>query len=444
VSVLFENLQEKLSKAFKSLKGQGKISEKNIKEAIRMVKMSLLEADVNYKIVKGFIAKVKEKAMGEEVMKSLTPDQQFIKIVNDELTKLMGEKTEKLKFVHRPSYLMMVGLQGSGKTTTAAKLSRKLKSEGKKILLVAADVYRPAAINQLEVLGEEIGVDVFAGDRKNALKIVEDTQELAVKKNVDCVILDTAGRLHIDEKMMDELESIKKMVNPDEILMVIDAMIGQDALTTAKSFNERLEVTGFVLTKLDGDARGGVALSIREETGKPIKYVGVSEKTDGIEEFHPDRMANRILGMGDVLTLIEKVEQSVDQEKAKEMEKKFKKAQFTFDDFLDQLKQIQKMGSLSSILGMLPGANKIKNLDVDESRLTRISAIIQSMTKKERKNPKIINYSRKKRIARGSGQPLSEVSRLLKNFEDMKKMMKKMNKGSFKGLKGISGGGFPF
>jgi signal recognition particle subunit SRP54 len=406
--------------------------------------MSLLEADVNYKIVKGFIAKVKEKAMGEEVMKSLTPDQQFIKIVNDELTKLMGEKTEKLKFVHRPSYLMMVGLQGSGKTTTAAKLSRKLKSEGKKILLVAADVYRPAAINQLEVLGEEIGVDVFAGDRKNALKIVEDTQELAVKKNVDCVILDTAGRLHIDEKMMDELESIKKMVNPDEILMVIDAMIGQDALTTAKSFNERLEVTGFVLTKLDGDARGGVALSIREETGKPIKYVGVSEKTDGIEEFHPDRMANRILGMGDVLTLIEKVEQSVDQEKAKEMEKKFKKAQFTFDDFLDQLKQIQKMGSLSSILGMLPGANKIKNLDVDESRLTRISAIIQSMTKKERKNPKIINYSRKKRIARGSGQPLSEVSRLLKNFEDMKKMMKKMNKGSFKGLKGISGGGFPF
>jgi signal recognition particle subunit SRP54 len=444
VSVLFENLQEKLSKAFKSLKGQGKISEKNIKEAIRMVKMSLLEADVNYKIVKGFIAKVKEKAMGEEVMKSLTPDQQFIKIVNDELTKLMGEKTEKLKFVHRPSYLMMVGLQGSGKTTTAAKLSRKLKSEGKKILLVAADVYRPAAINQLEVLGEEIGVDVFAGDRKNALKIVEDTQELAVKKNVDCVILDTAGRLHIDEKMMDELESIKKMVNPDEILMVIDAMIGQDALTTAKSFNERLEVTGFVLTKLDGDARGGVALSIREETGKPIKYVGVSEKTDGIEEFHPDRMANRILGMGDVLTLIEKVEQSVDQEKAKEMEKKFKKAQFTFDDFLDQLKQIQKMGSLSSILGMLPGANKIKNLDVDESRLTRISAIIQSMTKKERKNPKIINYSRKKRIASGSGQPLSEVTRLLKNFEDMKKMMKKMNKGSFKGLKGISGGGFPF
>lgn len=441
---MFENLQEKLGKAFKTLKGQGKISEKNIKEAIKMVKMSLLEADVNYKIVKGFVSNVKDKAMGEEVMKSLTPDQQFIKIVNDELTMLMGEKSEKLKFVHRPSYIMMVGLQGSGKTTTAAKISRKLKSEGKKVLLVAADVYRPAAIDQLEVLGGEVGVEVFSGDRKSALNIVREAQEIAVRKNADCVILDTAGRLHIDEKMMAELENIKKMVNPDEILMVIDAMIGQDALVTAKTFNEKLEVTGFVLTKLDGDARGGVALSIREETGKPIKYVGISEKTDGIEEFHPDRMANRILGMGDVLTLIEKVEQSVDMEKAKEMEKKFKKAQFTFDDFLDQLKQIRKMGSLSSILGMLPGANKIKNLDVDESRLNHITAIIQSMTKKERKNPKIINYSRKKRIAIGSGQPLSEVTKLIKNFEDMKKMMKKMNKTGLKGLKGLSSGGFPF
>ena len=360
------------------------------------------------------------------------------------MTKLMGDKAEKLKFVHRPSYIMMVGLQGSGKTTTAAKISRKLKSEGKKVLLIAADVYRPAAIDQLEVLGSEIGVEVFAGDRKNALKIVEDAKDIAIRKNADCVVLDTAGRLHIDEKMMDELDKIKEMVNPDEILMVIDAMIGQDALTTAKTFNERLEVTGFVLTKLDGDARGGVALSIREETGKPIKYVGISEKTDGIEEFHPDRMANRILGMGDVLTLIEKVEQSVDVEKAKQMEKKFKKAQFTFDDFLDQLKQIQKMGSLSSILGMLPGANKIKNLDVDETRLNHISAIIQSMTKKERKNPKIITYSRKKRIASGSGQQLAEVTRLLKNFEDMKKMMKKMNKTGMRGFKGLSGGGFPF
>jgi len=339
---------------------------------------------------------------------------------------------------------MMVGLQGSGKTTTAAKIAKKLKAEGKKIMLVAADVYRPAAIEQLEVLGQEIGVEVFAGDRKKPINIVKEADKIAIRKNMDCVILDTAGRLHIDEKMMGELESIKQAVNPDEILMVLDAMIGQDALITAKTFNDKLDVSGFVLTKLDGDARGGVALSIREVTGKPIKYVGISEKTDGLEEFHPDRMANRILGMGDVLSLIEKVEQSIDEEKAKLMEKKFKKAQFTFDDFLDQLKQIQKMGSLTSILGMLPGANKIKNLDVDEKRLTHVSAMILSMTKKERRNPKVINYSRKKRIAAGSGRPLSEVTKLIKNFEDMKKMMKKMNKTGMKGLRGMPRGGFPF
>jgi len=443
---VFENLQEKMSKAFKTLKGQGKISEKNIKEAIKIVKMSLLEADVNYKIVKEFIARVKEKAMGAEVMNSLTPDQVFIKIVNEELTQLMGTKIEKLKFVHRPSYIMMVGLQGSGKTTTAAKIAKKLKKEGKKILLVAADVYRPAAIDQLEVLASEIGVEIFAGDRKNPELIVKEAEKVAVRMNADVVLLDTAGRLHIDEKMMQELETIKEMVNPDEILMVIDSMIGQDAVTTAKTFNERLEVTGFVLTKLDGDARGGVALSIREITGKPIKFVGISEKTDGIEEFHPDRMANRILGMGDVLSLIEKVEQSVDEEKAKQMEKKFRKAQFTFDDFLEQLQQIQKMGSLSSLLGMIPGMNKVKNLDVDESKIKRVEAVIQSMTKKERKNPKIINYSRKKRIAAGCGQPLSEVTKLISNFEQMKKMMKKMNKSGMKGMKNMmrGGGGLPF
>ncbi len=442
---MFENLQEKMSKAFKSLKGQGKISEKNIKEAIKIVKMSLLEADVNYKIVKKFIAQVKEKAMGTEVMNSLTPDQVFIKIVNDELTQLMGTKIEKLKFVHRPSYIMMVGLQGSGKTTTAAKIARRLKKDGKKVLLVAADVYRPAAIDQLEILAKEIGVEIFAGDRKTPELIVKEASKLAVRMNADVVLLDTAGRLHIDEKMMQELETIKGMVEPDEILMVIDSMIGQDAVTTAKTFNERLEVTGFVLTKLDGDARGGVALSIREITGKPIKYVGISEKTDGIEEFHPDRMANRILGMGDVLSLIEKVEQSVDAEKAKQMEKKFRKAQFTFDDFLEQLQQIQKMGSLSSLLGMIPGMNKVKNLDVDESRIKRVEAIIRSMTKKERKNPKIINYSRKKRISAGCGQPLSEVTKLISNFEQMKKMMKKMNKSGMKGMKNMMrGGGLPF
>ncbi len=440
---MFENLQEKMSKAFKTLKGQGKITEKNIKSAIKMVKLSLLEADVNYKIVKDFIKKVREKATGEEVMKSLTPDQQFIKIVKDELIKLMGEQNKKLNFVHRPSYVMMVGLQGSGKTTTAAKLSRKLKSEGRKVLLVAADVYRPAAIDQLEILGEEIGVEVFTGDRKHPEKIVRKAQKEAVAKNIDVVILDTAGRLHIDGEMMEELDRIKEMATPDEILMVIDSMIGQDAVNTAKVFNERLEVTGFVLTKLDGDTRGGVALSIREVTGKPIKYVGVSEKTDGLEEFHPERMADRILGMGDMLTLIEKLEGSVDEEEAKKMERKFRKAQFTFDDFLDQLEQINKMGSLRSIIEMLPGGNKMKNLDVDEDQLTHMKAVIQSMTAKERRNPRIINYSRKKRIARGSGRALSEVTKLLNNFNQMKKMMKKMNKGKLSRMGNMGGGGFP-
>jgi len=440
---MFENLQEKMSKAFKTLKGQGKITEKNIKSAIKMVKLSLLEADVNYKIVKDFIKKVREKATGEEVMKSLTPDQQFIKIVKDELIKLMGEQNKKLNFVHRPSYVMMVGLQGSGKTTTAANLSRKLKSEGRKVLLVAADVYRPAAIDQLEILGEEIGVEVFTGDRKHPEKIVRKAQKEAVAKNIDVVILDTAGRLHIDGEMMEELDRIKEMATPDEILMVIDSMIGQDAVNTAKVFNERLEVTGFVLTKLDGDTRGGVALSIREVTGKPIKYVGVSEKTDGLEEFHPERMADRILGMGDMLTLIEKLEGSVDEEEAKKMERKFRKAQFTFDDFLDQLEQINKMGSLRSIIEMLPGGNKMKNLDVDEDQLTHMKAVIQSMTAKERRNPRIINYSRKKRIARGSGRALSEVTKLLNNFNQMKKMMKKMNKGKLSRMGNMGGGGFP-
>jgi len=440
---MFENLQEKMSKAFKTLKGQGKITEKNIKSAIKMVKLSLLEADVNYKIVKDFIKKVREKATGEEVMKSLTPDQQFIKIVKDELIKLMGEQNKKLNFVHRPSYVMMVGLQGSGKTTTAAKLSRKMKSEGRKVLLVAADVYRPAAIDQLEILGEEIGVEVFTGDRKHPEKIVRKAQKEAVAKNIDVVILDTAGRLHIDGEMMEELDRIKEMATPDEILMVIDSMIGQDAVNTAKVFNERLEVTGFVLTKLDGDTRGGVALSIREVTGKPIKYVGVSEKTDGLEEFHPERMADRILGMGDMLTLIEKLEGSVDEEEAKKMERKFRKAQFTFDDFLDQLEQINKMGSLRSIIEMLPGGNKMKNLDVDEDQLTHMKAVIQSMTAKERRNPRIINYSRKKRIARGSGRALSEVTKLLNNFNQMKKMMKKMNKGKLSRMGNMGGGGFP-
>jgi len=392
---LFENLQDKLEKAFKSLKGQGKISEKNIQEAIKMVKLSLLEADVNYKVVKDFIERVKEKAVGSEVFNSLTPDQQFIKIVRDELMALMGEKNERLYFTQKPSPIMLVGLQGSGKTTTGAKLARIIKGEGRKVLLVAADVYRPAAIDQLEILGAEIGVTVFSGDRQNVEKICKEAMKLAIGSVYDVVIFDTAGRLHVDEEMMHEVEKVREIVKPDEVLMVLDSMIGQDAVQTAKSFNDRLAVTGFVLTKMDGDARGGVALSIRSITGKPIKFIGVSEKIEGLEPFFPDRLSSRILGLGDVLSLIEKVEQTIDEKKAKELEKKLKKAEFTFNDFLDQIRQIQKMGSLRSILEMLPGANKMKGLTIDEKQMKHVEAIICSMTGKERSNPKLINYSRK-------------------------------------------------
>jgi signal recognition particle subunit SRP54 len=431
---LFENLQDKLEKAFKSLKGQGKISEKNIQEAIKMVKLSLLEADVNYKVVKDFIERVKEKAVGSEVFNSLTPDQQFIKIVRDELMALMGEKNERLYFTQKPSPIMLVGLQGSGKTTTGAKLARIIKGEGRKVLLVAADVYRPAAIDQLEILGAEIGVTVFSGDRQNVEKICKEAMKLAIGSVYDVVIFDTAGRLHVDEEMMHEVEKVREIVKPDEVLMVLDSMIGQDAVQTAKSFNDRLAVTGFVLTKMDGDARGGVALSIRSITGKPIKFIGVSEKIEGLEPFFPDRLSSRILGLGDVLSLIEKVEQTIDEKKAKELEKKLKKAEFTFNDFLDQIRQIQKMGSLRSILEMLPGANKMKGLTIDEKQMKHVEAIICSMTGKERSNPKLINYSRKKRIASGSGRPLSEVTKLLDNFENMKKMVKKVGKMGPKGL----------
>ncbi|HNR63709.1 MAG TPA: signal recognition particle protein [Thermotogota bacterium] len=431
---MFENLQDKLEKAFKSLKGQGKISEKNIQEAIKMVKLSLLEADVNYKVVKDFIERVKEKAVGSEVFNSLTPDQQFIKIVRDELMALMGEKNERLYFTQKPSPIMLVGLQGSGKTTTGAKLARIIKGEGRKVLLVAADVYRPAAIDQLEILGAEIGVTVFSGDRQNVEKICREAMKLAIGSVYDVVIFDTAGRLHVDEEMMHEVEKVREIVKPDEVLMVLDSMIGQDAVQTAKSFNDRLAVTGFVLTKMDGDARGGVALSIRSITGKPIKFIGVSEKIEGLEPFFPDRLSSRILGLGDVLSLIEKVEQTIDEKKAKELEKKLKKAEFTFNDFLDQIRQIQKMGSLRSILEMLPGANKMKGLTIDEKQMKHVEAIICSMTGKERSNPKLINYSRKKRIASGSGRPLSEVTKLLDNFENMKKMVKKVGKMGPKGL----------
>ncbi|WP_126993515.1 signal recognition particle protein [Thermosipho globiformans] len=424
---MFEGLQEKLSKAFKALSGKGKITEKNIKEAIKMVKLSLLEADVNYKVVKEFIAEVTEKATGEEVLKSLTPDQMFIKILRDELIRVMGEKSQ-LSLVHSPSYVMMVGLQGSGKTTSAAKLANLLKKKGKKPFLVAADTYRPAAIDQLITLGKKIDVPVFCGDRKNPVKIVREAIKEVKDSGYNVVIFDTAGRLHIDDEMMNELEEIKDILNPDEILMVVDAMAGQDAVNSAKIFNERLDVTGYVVTKMDGDARGGVILSIRYITNKPIKFIGVGEKIEDIEEFHPERIASRILGLGDVLSLIEKAEQELDKDKMQKLGKKMLNAEFTLEDFQEQLKEIKKLGSLSKIVEMLPGSPKV-DVNQSEKELKVIEAIINSMTPEERRNPKILNASRKKRIAKGSGTSVQEVNKLLKNYEEMKKMMKIFKKG---------------
>jgi signal recognition particle subunit SRP54 len=424
---LFEGLQEKLSKAFKTLSGKGKITEKNIKEAIKMVKLSLLEADVNYKVVKEFIAEVTEKATGEEVLKSLTPDQMFIKILRDELIRVMGEKSQ-LSLVHSPSYIMMVGLQGSGKTTSAAKLANLLKKKGKKTFLVAADTYRPAAIDQLITLGKKIDVPVFYGDRKDPVKIVREAIKEVKDSGYNVVIFDTAGRLHIDDEMMNELEEIKDILNPDEILMVVDAMAGQDAVNSAKIFNERLDVTGYVVTKMDGDARGGVILSIRYITNKPIKFIGVGEKIEDLEEFHPERIASRILGLGDVLSLIEKAEQELDKDKMQKLGKKMLNAEFTLEDFQEQLKEIKKLGSLSKIVEMLPGSPKV-DINQSEKELKVIEAIINSMTPEERRNPKILNASRKKRIAKGSGTSVQEVNKLLKNYEEMKKMMKIFKKG---------------
>lgn len=435
---MFEGLQEKLSRAFKTLSGKGKITEKNIKEAIRLVKLSLLEADVNYKVVKDFIEEVKKKATGEEVLKSLTPDQMFIKIVRDELVKLMGEKSP-LNLIHSPSYIMMVGLQGSGKTTTAAKLANLLKKKGKKPFLVAADTYRPAAIDQLIVLGEKINVPVFYGDRKNPVKIVREAVNEVKDSGYDVVIFDTAGRLHIDDDMMSELQEIKEILSPDEILMVVDAMTGQDAVNSAKVFNEKLDVTGFVVTKMDGDARGGVILSIRYITQKPVKFIGVGEKIEDIEEFYPDRIASRILGLGDVLSLIEKAEQELDKDKMQKLGKKMINAEFTLEDFREQLREIKKLGPLSKVVEMLPG--NVKGVDISESEkeLKVVEAIINSMTAEERKNPKILNASRKKRIAKGSGTTVQDINKLLKSYEEIKKMMKMFKKGKlpfgFKGIK---------
>ena len=427
--MVFESLSEKLQNALGKLKGRGKLTEKDVNSSMREVKLALLEADVNFKVVKNFINDVKERAVGSEVMESLTPGQQIVKIVNEELTNLMGEKESKLEFSSTPpTVILMCGLQGAGKTTTAGKLANILKNQNKRPLLVACDIYRPAAIKQLQVVGEKVDVPVFSmGDKNNPVDIAKAAVEHGKRNGNDIIIIDTAGRLHIDEELMDELEGIKSEVNPNDILLVVDSMTGQDAVTVAETFNSRLGLTGVVLTKLDGDARGGAALSIRAVTGKPIKFVGMGEKLDELEPFHPDRMASRILGMGDVLSLIEKAEKSFDAQKAMELEKKIRSQQFTFDDFLDQLDQMKNLGPLDQVLGMIPGINskQLKNLNVDEKEIVRIEAIIQSMTKEERTDPAIINSSRRKRIAKGSGTSVQEVNRLLKQFRETKKMMKR-------------------
>ncbi len=424
----FDSLSEKLQNAFKKLRGKGKISESDVREGMREIKLALLEADVNFKVVKDFVAKVTERAVGAEVLQSLTPGQQVIKIVNEELTSLMGGSNSKINISSKPpTVVMMTGLQGAGKTTTAAKLGGLMKKQGKRPLLVACDVYRPAAALQLEVVGGKLGVPVFKIEgSKSPVDISRAAIEHSLKNGNDLVIIDTAGRLHIDEELMDELSNIKKSVSVTETLLVVDAMTGQDAVNVAKSFNDRLEIDGVILTKLDGDARGGAALSVRSVTQKPIKFIGTGEKLEDLEPFHPERMASRILGMGDVLSLIEKAEQAFDVKKAEELERKLRKQQFDLNDFLEQFEQMKNMGPLENILGMIPGVNSkaLAGAQIDEKKMARIAAIIKSMTKKERENPAIINSSRKRRIAFGSGTQVQDVNALLKQFEQMKMMFK--------------------
>lgn len=437
----FEGLAERLQGTMQKIKGKGKINEADVKEMMREVRFALIEADVNLKVVKEFVKTVSERAVGQDVMKSLTPGQQVIKIVKDELTQLMGGEQSKISFSTRPpTVIMMVGLQGAGKTTTSGKLASVLRKKyNKKPLLVAADIYRPAAIKQLETLGKQLSLPVFSlGTDISPVDIARQAIEHAKQEHHDVVIIDTAGRLHVDEELMDELKQIRALKEPDEIFLVVDSMTGQDAVNVSKSFDDALGITGVVLTKLDGDTRGGAALSIRSVTQKPIKFVGMGEKMDALEEFHPDRMASRILGMGDVLSLIEKAQTEVDETKAKELEEKIRTQSFTFDDFIEQLQQVKKMGPLDEILKMLPGAGKIKGLEnakVDEKQMGRIEAIIYAMTPQEKTNPEIMNGSRKKRIAKGSGTSIQEVNRLLKQFEDMKKMMKQMSGMQQKGKK---------
>lgn len=440
----FEGLADRLQKTLQRVRGKGKVTEADVKEMMREVRLALLEADVNFKVVKDFVKRVSERAIGQEVLQSLTPGQQVVKVVQEELTALMGGEQSKIAVANRPpTVIMMVGLQGAGKTTTTGKLANLLRKKyNRKPLLVAADIYRPAAIKQLETLGKQLEMPVFSlGDQVSPVEIAKQAIQYAKDEHLDYVLIDTAGRLHIDEGLMEELEQIKELSKPDEIFLVVDAMTGQDAVNVAQSFNDQLGLTGAVLTKLDGDTRGGAALSIRAVTNTPIKFVGLGEKLDAFEPFHPERMASRILGMGDVLTLIEKAQETVDQEKAKELEQKLRNASFTLDDFLDQLSQVKKMGPLGDILKMMPGANKIKGLNdlqIDDKQIAHVEAIIQSMTKQEKIQPDIINSSRRKRIAKGSGRPVQEINRLLKQFEEMKKMMKMMGgmqKGKKKGFK---------
>jgi signal recognition particle subunit SRP54 len=424
----FESLASKLQETFKKLKGRGKLTEKDVKEAMREVKLALLEADVNFKVVKDFVNKVSEKAVGSEVLESLTPGQHVIKIVKDELTDLMGSTQSKIVFAPKPpTVLMLVGLQGAGKTTTCGKLAAVLRKQGKKPLLVAGDIYRAAAIKQLQVVGNQLDIPVFTmGDKKSPVDIAKAAIQYAGSNGNDLVIIDTAGRLHINEELMEELFNIKQAVKPTEILLVVDAMTGQDAVNVAENFNQKLGIDGVILTKFDGDTRGGAALSVRAVTGKPIKFVGMGEKLSDLEPFYPDRIASRILGMGDILSLIDKAQEAFDQKKALELEKKIRAQQFTFDDFLNQLEQMKNMGPLDQVLGMIPGMNQkmLKNVEIDDKQLAHVEAIIKSMTKKERENPSIINSSRKKRIANGSGTKIQDVNNLLKQFEQMQKLMK--------------------
>ena len=445
----FEGLSSKLQEVTRKLRGKARITESDLKEMLREVKLALLEADVNYAIVKEFINTIQEKALGQDVLKSLTPGQQVIKIVKDELVELLGETESKISFTpNPPTVIMLVGLQGSGKTTTAGKLANLLRKQGKRPLLVACDVYRPAAIKQLQVVGGQLNIPVYANENsKDVVKIAKQAIDIAISKLNDVIILDTAGRLHIDEELMNELKNVKSSVKPHEILLVVDSMTGQDAVNVAKSFNEQLGIDGVVLTKLDGDTRGGAALSVKKVTGKPIKFAATGEKLSDIEVFHPDRMAQRILGMGDVLSIIEKAEESFDLEEAEKIEKQLKKKEFDLDDYLTQLRQIKKMGSFSSLLKLVPGMNQLKDVKIDDKEFVRIEAMICSMTKAERKNPKLLNGSRRVRIAKGSGTSVQEINKFMKSFEMTQKMMKQMqnNKGGMKKMmKGMDLKNFKF